>query len=237
MRWLLTMLMLVVLPAWAGDIKATYAIEDGESLTLQYRDASHVRMETPDGGFLLVKGDKVWMVQRDGKKWIAMDMAEMGKMMQGFGMSGMPGMDEPEEDFDPAKATFKRTARTETVAGYKGHVYEVSDGKGEVMELVLTDHKDVQAASRAFLSMTAKAASNMGMSGLNSDKMMEMLAKQAETGVLRQGDNLRLTSLSTASLPDATFELPPGTQIQSMPAMPAMPKGMPGMPEGFSFPR
>ena len=233
MRFLLAFLMLVAIPAWAKDIQASYAIEDGETLTIKYRDAKHVRLEVAKDSFVLVRDDKVWMVNRDGKKWTAMDMSQIGDMMKGFGMSGMPGAGKS-DTAGQGEVSFKRTGRTETVAGYEGRVYEVSEGKGKTREVVLTDHEDVKAASKAFLAMSGTMASNMGLGGFNPEQVMEAVEGQAETGLLRHEGHMRLTGISKASLPDSAFELPPGTQVQSMPAMP---KNIPGMPEGFSFPQ
>lgn len=235
MRYCLIALCLIVSPAWA-DIVARYAIKDGGDMTLSYRDANHVRLQVAEDSFMLLADGKVWMVNRDGKAWTAMDMSEMGKMMQGF---KMPGMGKESAGQSAGNdVTFKKTGRTETIAGYTGNVYEVNDkSAGERWEVVLTDHDDVTAASKAFVAFSGAMASGMGMTGFNPAQVMDTIASHVETGLLRQDDNMRLTAIDTGKQADSVFALPPGTKIQKMPSMPAMPQGMPGMPKGFSFPQ
>lgn len=234
MRYLPLVLCFFMSPAWA-DFAVTYAIKEGGNLTLTYRDDSQIRLQVSEENFMLMADGKVWSVNRDGNGWTAMDMSAMGDMMRGFGMSGIPGMGGETPDADGGMdVTFRNTGRTETVAGYQGSVYQITDDSGDSWEVVLTDHEDVTAASRAFMSFSDVMAQTMGMEGFNPGEAMEAVADHVETGLLRQDDNMTLISIDTGSQPDSMFNLPAGTRVQSMPSMPAMPQGM---PEGFSFPR
>lgn len=90
---------------------------------LAVRDADHVRMDTSQDGYMLVRGEKVYSVSKDDSgKWMVMDMDQMGKMTSG-GLAGFfgGGNDDPKA----YKATYVKTGKSESIAGYTGAVYNV----------------------------------------------------------------------------------------------------------------
>ncbi len=52
-------------PVLAGDISATYQYSDGQTMTITVRDASHVRMDTTPDSYMLLKGKKIYIVNKD----------------------------------------------------------------------------------------------------------------------------------------------------------------------------
>ena len=100
--------------AWA-DLVGTWKTERNESFTISYRDKQHIRMEAGPDAYILVSGDKVYMVNRTKGKWKAVEMDEMSGMMKMFGKG--PVNAKAIEDHKPH---FEPTGRKETIAGYKG---------------------------------------------------------------------------------------------------------------------
>ena len=105
---------------WA-DIVGTWKTGNGETLTVSYRDKNHIRMDAGAEGYMLVSGDKVYLVSQSDGKWMAMDMDEMAGMMKLFGQKP------PHTTGESAGETrFEPTGRKETIAGYEGIICGLS---------------------------------------------------------------------------------------------------------------
>jgi hypothetical protein len=206
-----------------ADVSGTYQMEDTR-MVISVRDDNHVRMDMDKNNFLLLTGSKTYSVRKEGKGWVAMDLAEIGKMTGAMG--GMPfAGDEEEEEHDLSDGDFRDTGRTETVAGYKGRVYEVTDPDGERSEVVLTNHKDITSLTRGMIRMGQQSAQNMGFAD-TSELPLEVV-NSGYTGMLRQDRNVKLLSVDTSDKGKGYFELPSGTTMQTMPKMPDMKNMMP----------
>jgi hypothetical protein len=214
-----------------ADISATYNVGGNHTITVSVRDDRTVRMDVAKDMFTLLKGGKTYSVRRDGNRWLAMDLAEMQKMFAG--MAGIPSDDED----GGGDIRFRDTGRTETVAGYRGKVYEVTDDEGQRVEMVLTDHRDVVAITRGMNRLAVQAGSNMTGEKAPGMDMLNSLFPGGHGGVLRQGRDMVLVSVDKTSKPASFYDLPPGTVMESAPAMPAMPGmgGGMGLPPGMSM--
>lgn len=213
MRVFLMLMLLAPLGATAG-VSGVYQLSSGQNMELSYKDSDHMRMSMPGGHFMLVNGDKVFMVRKQGGQWIAMNMAEMGKMMQDKGMKAQKNK-QVQQAAD--QVTLKKTGRTETVAGYKGTVYRVTDGQGHTDEVVFSQHEDIVKLSRGWVEFSSRMASSMGMM---NDEMQDILDQQdidERGGMLRVGDDMRLESVSTGTKGSEFYQLPEGTRVQRMP--------------------
>lgn len=220
MRYLITVLLACLpLSLWA-EVTGVYEIADGQTIELSYKDSEHMRMSMPGGQFMLVNGDKTYMVRQQEGQWVAMDMAAMGKMMEQ--MRQQSGQQSPQEQQGGSDVEFRDTGRTETIAGYEGDVYEVTSD-GETTEIVLSDHEDIAALSRGWVEFTGKMTKQMGAM---KDQMEEDLLSQSDIeergGMLRVGDDMRVKSISTESKGSDYFELPEGTRVQDMSDMRGM---------------
>lgn len=211
----------VSVPALA-DVTGTYQMEDTR-MVISVRDDNHVRMDVDKNNFLLLTGSKTYSVRKEGKGWVAMDMAEIGKMTSAMG--GMPFAGADEDYDDSADGEFRDTGRTETVAGYKGRVYEVTDADGERYEVVLTNHKDITSLTRGMVRFGQQSAQNMGFADA-MDLPLDVV-NSGYTGMLRQDKNVKLLSVDTSDKGKGYFELPSGTTMQTMPKMPDMKNMMP----------
>ncbi len=106
--------------AWA-DLVGTWKTDNNDSFKISFRDKEHIRMEAGPDAYILVSGDKVYMVNRTKGKWKAVDMDEMSGMMKMFGKGTVNA-----KAIEGNKPHFEPTGRKETIAGYKGEVYRVT---------------------------------------------------------------------------------------------------------------
>jgi hypothetical protein len=216
-HWLLIICLLPLIAH--AEIKGVYQVKGGGTMTLAYQDSEHMRMDTGPDNYMLVQGDKTYMVQRKGDGWTAMDLSAMKGAMQGA-MQGMGNQQpEPSQPAGEQDYGFQDTGRTETVAGYEGKVYEVRDPDGSTTEVVISEHEDIRELSRAWMQFSRKNAENMGFGGAQAisqaftDNRINKMG-----GLLRAGDSMTLKSVST-SVGGDYFSLPAGTQVQKMPNM------------------
>jgi hypothetical protein len=209
--------------AWAGDIVATWKYSDGSAITLSARDDQHIRLDTANDSYTLLTGEKTYMVQKTDEGWQATDMDKMASMM-----GGMFGGGQKKINVDDYKASYKYTGRTETIAGYKGKIYqvEVKDGSGKVVssdELVLSKSKDIRRVNMAMVRISSKSFGG-AMSGLA--KSTEEAQKQADQygSVLRYGKDMKLVAVKKLSLKSSHFELPKGTTQREVKAPKKVPQ-------------
>jgi len=109
-----------------------------------YQDDDHIRINAGQDGYMLVSGGKVYSVMNQGGKKVAMDMSQMGKAMAQFSQGNNSSDDNAPEDVE-----IRKTGKTETVAGYEGHVHEVSIN-GRTLEVVLSDNPGLWQPPRGF---------------------------------------------------------------------------------------
>lgn len=226
MRKLVIALGLMLPLASLADITGQYEMPDGKTMTMHYRDSDTLRMDMGPDQFMLVDGDKVYSVQKQNGGWMAVDMSSMGKMMQQMGFQpGAQGQGQPQKD-ESGDYEFRKTGRSETVAGYEGEVYESVAPNGDTQTMVLGDHKDIRNLTRGWVQFSGKMMSNMGV---GSDKGMDALLEDGMFdklgGMLRVEDGMTLKSVDTADKPDSFFALPPGTEVQDMSGMGGMMQG------------
>lgn len=206
MRSLVLAAALIATPALA-DLQAVWQVEGEGKMRIDYRDDRNIRMEMDDG-YLLLDDGVMYSVSRQGDRWVAMNIAEMGAAMAD--MRSRMALPEDEQADAPDEDDFRLvdTGRTETIAGYRGKVYEVIVEGSEKEEAVLSDHADVVAAHAAFEAMVGAMAG-----ALSGEK--PVLPDDLPGGLLR-GGNIRLESIRREKKPDAWFDLPENVQVQSM---------------------
>lgn len=213
----LCLMLMIPLSAWSADIVATWQHKGGNTMKLAMRDENHVRMDTGEGSYMLVSGKKVYMISMQNGQWTVMDMDKLAGLMSGFGVQ--PG--DTNHEVDSYQSSFKKTGRTETIAGYKGNVYvaETKDGSGQLIdsnEIVFSKHKDIERASKAWMTIAMRMGSVIGN---DTSLAVDRAAKKAETsdygGILRI-DEMKLVSIDKPSLGDSHFELPKGAKMMDM---------------------
>lgn len=227
MRKALAALLFVFLTASlaVADTVATYSYEDGTTIKISIRDSDHVRMDTSEKSYMLVKGEKIYSVSRDDDgKWMVMDMDQMKGMASG-GLSSMFGAGNSASK--TYKAEYEKTGRKENVAGYTGEVYNVrvyEDGR-EISsdEVVLSSHSDLKKVNEAWVSISEKMSSMMGQSMSKAIEEASAEAKNAGYGgMLRYGDQMRLQSLEKQSFDALYYDFPSNAQQVQMGGAPSM---------------
>jgi len=218
--FLFVVLVMPVCAQAASDIVATYTYSDGSMVTLVTRDAQHVRMDTSPTSYTLLSGGKVYSVSCDESGACnVMDLGQMAGMASGFS-SMFGGGDEP--DTTEYDVRYEKTGRTETVAGYKGTVYEAKiyeNGKlTSREEMVLSTHSNIKKLSEGWIAMAEALTQSMGDS---FDDSMEEAKKMGYGGMLRSGDDMRLTSLKIKNLNSSYYKLPANSQQVQMQQPPA----------------
>jgi hypothetical protein len=217
--------------AWASDIVATWENHSGTSMQLSYRDDHHIRMDTSNDAYMLVSGDKVYMVTNQDGQWKALDMNKMAGIVHGY-------------DHQAAKSIassdiirkLKNTGRTEKVAGYTGKVflaqYKDDNGQMQQEEVVLSNAPDIIRINQGWAALYARMGQTMGQ---ETYKAMQSTLKESQKagygGLLRYSDDFKLHSVKKTTLNDGYFLLPAGTAIIQTPlffnngAAPSNPEG------------
>lgn len=214
MRLIITLLLAAMPLAVLAEVSGMYEVANGKTMQLNYKDDNHIRMDMPaQNQFMLLKGDNTYMVRKQKGQWLAIDLESMGKMMQQMGdHSGGQGEAEASGD-----AELRDTGRTETIAGYEGKVYEVTDSEGNTREMVLSDHEDIIELSRGWVEFSGSMMEKMGAG--NEQMQQDMLSESdlAEYGgILRVDDDMHLKSVSTDGKGSDYYDLPEGTKVQDM---------------------
>ena len=225
----------------ATDIVATYQISDGSVITIVTRNKNHVRMDTSPTSYLLFKQKKIYSVYQDGQgQWMAMDMAQLQEMntnndfMSLFGGGNQETAPEPETGYE---AKYERTSQREKIAGYTGTVYNIEVVEnGEIIrrdEVVLCTHSDLKRVNEGWTAMSSKMSKVMGE---EMSKSMEEASRQAKEagygGMLRYGDEMKLSNLRKMNLSMSYYQLPPGVKMVQMGAM-----AYPGQPQTIPQPQ
>ena len=191
----------------AGDLVAQWRRADGGRFTLAVRDDRHIRMDNQAESYMLLSGEKVYMVAREDGHWQVTDMdqmAEMAKMFCGVGSGSASAYE----------TAYRPTGRKEKVAGYQGTVYlaEIRDDKGglvEKKEVVLSDRQNVVRINQAWVTLISGMGKVMGgqMSKALSDAA-KTASKSGYGGVLRVDGDLVLASLKETDMGAQYFSLP-----------------------------
>lgn len=202
-----------------ADIVGTYATgkRSDDKMTIYYKNDDNIRIAVAPGTYMLVTSDKVYSVTNDDGKIMVMDMEQVGKLTKQF--EGMRPKTDNAHAKPSGKTTFKKTGKTETVAGYEGNVYEATtDGRTD--EFVASRDKDVVALNKAFFQMAKRMSQTLGQNRAEElDNTMRMAEAEKMGGMLRFGDDMVLQSLTKQDMGSDFYKLPAGAEPQEMPDM------------------
>lgn len=192
--------------AWA-DGSATI-MSGGATSKVEFAEGKYLRMEAPEsGGYMLMRDDKLYSVVSEGGAVMVVDIAAAMRAM------GNSGQQDSFWDDDIAEVkSFQATGASETVAGITGEVYQLEaldkNGNAQTSTLVLTDHDTVVELSEAMYQMSHTLVSAAGDETPKSLAAMYNNVIAHGRGILRQGDEFELVSIS-ATAPEADrFRLP-----------------------------
>ncbi len=175
---------------------------DDDIVKIQWQDTNTARFSSEDtDDYMVVQDDKVFMVTSEGGKPQVLDIGDMAQMFMAF------LDDETIESMAPSELDkAEATGDTETIAGIKGEVYNISytteDDNTEEAEVVLTDDNTVAELTDVGINLL-KTLTNRPHIG----DFIESLP-DGKRGILRMEDNYTLVSISDETPDDSVFELP-----------------------------
>ena len=133
--------LLAAVPAHA-DLKGAYQLQKDKPLALSFRDDRHMLVAVGADKRLLMKGDETWVLKRQGDNWLAIDANSAAGLLAAL-------RKKHDAEIPTGPVELRSLNRSETVAGYTGEVFELSDGN-KCYEVVLTDNADVLALTNAW---------------------------------------------------------------------------------------
>lgn len=198
---------LLAVPAWA-DITAVYAMSGGDPLRVEYRDPANFRIGTDAQNYQLMLDGRLYAIA-EGR---VIDVDKVSRQIRAVGadtfLAGLLG--DATSDV-PTDVSVRPLGRQETVAGYKGDVYEAlartSNGEQRA-ELVVTDNADLKAVQDALMKVAKDAVAAIGADSSPYAKPLEQVEQQRLGGLLRYGEDLRLVSLDRAPIAAGRLQLP-----------------------------
>lgn len=203
----------------SADIVATWQLNDGATTVLSVRDDQHVRIDTNEKDtYMLVQDQKVYMVRKEDDQWTAFDMDQMAGMMKMFQQNNKQISEKG------LQGEFRDTGRHETIAGYKGKVFDVEytdqNGKKKTEEIVLSRHEDIERIHKGWVVFASRMAQMLGQ---DSARMLDQSLKSAKMkgygGMLRYGKDMTLQRVEKPNHDIAYYRLPPGVAMLNMPGM------------------
>jgi hypothetical protein len=191
-----------------ADVTGVFQSGANASYKIEYRDDKNFRISFAKGGAMMVRG-KYFVLQTIGTEVQAMDLATIKKMMQKYNSTDSGG-----GEILVPKVSFKALNRSETVAGIKGDVFQVTstypNGKSTAEEAVLSDDKQVVSLQRAMMILADEGRKMMAAIGQKSaPNPFDAMGSYREKGVLRYGKSIKLKSIDRRKIPNQRFAQPP----------------------------
>ncbi|MEM1401923.1 MAG: hypothetical protein AAGG55_01215 [Pseudomonadota bacterium] len=184
---------------------ATMQSADGEQIVWEYQEDA-VRMNIDNAQWVVIRGGSFYLVSYEDGEAMVIDG---GSMMRGFA-SMMP--DVAPAGLQADVVSFEATGRSETIAGLRGDVYELrirdEDGQETVEELVLSDSKEAKEFSEALILMAETVAQLAPDAEESSVDALSSRLRAMNAGVLRYGQEVLISSISSEKIADVRFELP-----------------------------
>nr|MBV6629146.1 hypothetical protein [Oceanococcus sp. HetDA_MAG_MS8] len=183
--------------AFAG----TASIMNGKDVTDIEYSGDKLRMDTDDKG-------EGYMVIRDGRMFVVtgetvMDASAMMSMFGGAIPDPGPSVAKVED--------LRKTSRSETVAGIRGEVWEIryldDDGRPQTSEVVLSKDARAREFQQAMGLMTRTLLQAAGKDTRSADVMLDEFEKR-NRGMLRMGDEFRVSALTDQRVAQDRFNLP-----------------------------
>lgn len=199
------LLMGVLALGFAGAAQAGMASiqNEGGISQLEYRGAQYLRMATDAEGYMLHRDGRLYMVQgRPGQETV-MDAGAMLQMFRG----AMPDTGPQPQRIE----SLEPTGASETVAGISGEVWSLKyvddKGRNQQTDLVLSKDARARELSEAFNGFSLTMLRLSGEDTAPAERMMAELKKKGR-GILRYGNEMKVTYLSGDQIASSRFELP-----------------------------
>lgn len=199
--------LLLTLGLGAGPASADIAEvinAEGDKMTFEY-EGDQLRIDVnKDRNYMLVLGEQIYAVSNENGEIMVIDLKQTLSMFGNMAQSAVPDMAAVNVE------SLEATGRSETVAGIQGEVYELrytdQEGKRQKSDMVLSSDRRAMGFRDAVHRMASTLSSMLAQQGTH-DRLQEQLAGM-DLGVLRYGEDMRVTSITETQVADARFVLP-----------------------------
>ncbi|MFK7830686.1 MAG: hypothetical protein AB8B57_12995 [Congregibacter sp.] len=186
--------------------KAVVTSAEGDESVFEYQ-RNKLRINTvEDSNYAVIRDGGFYTVMQDNGRTMVIDAGSMMQAFGGMAQGANPG------DLAVKVISLKKTRGTETIAGIKGDVYELKfegeSGDMQTEEIVLSDDRRVRELRDALFLMLETITKNTSMGDPENARDMLDRLEDLDSGVLRFGQDLLITSISGDRIDDARFELP-----------------------------
>jgi len=189
---------------------ATLSSADGGSATFEY-NATMLRIGGADAeGYSVLRDGSLYVVSTAGGAPMVMDAGAMLKSLGGMG--NQIGADAAPNELAAEFISLDDTGRRETVAGVPGEVYTLrfrdDTGSEQSEEVVLSDDPRAREFRDALFLMLSVVATLGASEAPAPDASIQARLMDIDKGILRFGDQMRVTAIDGARVEDSRFELP-----------------------------
>jgi hypothetical protein len=210
---------------------------DGDSQMALFRNQALYAVDPKSKTYRVIDkpaADRMATQMSEGKKMLEAQMAgmtpeqraRMQEMMAKMGGGGLPGM----PGAKPQQRSLKNTGRTETVAGIKCTIWEVTvDGQKDQEQCaapagslpggdeIMKVYREISTLMSSFTaSLSSGSDSFQPWNDMEKINGIPILAREFEGG--KATSEMRMTVVRKESVPGAKFEVPAGFTEQKMPA-------------------
>lgn len=191
-------------PAQAGTAQVTSA--DGESMTFEYRDGNLLRLSTGDpDGYMVLRDDTLYVVSQNDGEPIVINASSMMQAYSGLIQAAAPSATTAEV------VSLEKTGRSETVAGIRGEVYELTvreDGREQTHELVMSDDRRAIEFRDALFAMSIIGRDLLSDEQREDSEGLQRQLASMDMGILRMGTDMTVTAIDSETVAASRFELP-----------------------------
>lgn len=206
-------LLLCTIPLSHADLIGEYALDDDQRLVLSYRDDNHIRVELGGSDLLLISQGRTLLVTQRGGQPMAVDLDQMGPLL------GILGQKASTVDIPKAGTVqMAATGKSETVAGYRGEWYLISEGDRQYRAL-LSSAPDVVALTRAMGQVAGRLSQLLGPQQAGDLQQLMAEALRHDPGGVLRAEQLRLLTVTEEERPDTHYRLPAGTTLMGLPGL------------------
>lgn len=187
---------------------ASVSGQDDTAITYEY-SADMVRMNTSQGdnSHMIFRDGRLYMVSYSDGSPMVIDASQSLSMARSLGGANTtPGIN------NHRVLSLEATGRTEQHAGIKGQVYNIrvesGDGEVEENEIVLTDDPRAIEYRDAILKLAQQMSEALGDTNTGKADGLQNKLMDMNKGVLRFGDDMKVTALSSDPVDPSRFALP-----------------------------
>ncbi|MEQ8802825.1 hypothetical protein [Haliea sp.] len=177
---------------------------EGNRMSFEYEgDQLRINMNQ-ENSYMLVRGEQIYAVTDNDGEIMVIDVKQTLSMFGNMAQSAIPDMAAVNVE------SLEATGRSETVAGIPGEVYNLKytdqEGRRQESDMVLSSDRRAMGFRDAVHRMASTMSSMLAQQGTH-DRLQAQLDGM-NLGVLRYGEDMRVTAITETQVADARFVLP-----------------------------